>query len=179
MAITTKKGDRGRTSLYWGTRISKNHIRVEVFGVMDELCSQLGMAKSLIEEMKTKKLIESIQQDLFVTGAEIATTAPHIRKLERRMNKGHVDRLEEIIQKLESEKKFEECCFYLPGQNLVSSSLDIARTVARKAERRAVTLKNKKMLKNRYVLMYLNRLSDLLYLLSRSYETKSQKLAYK
>ncbi|MBI4974532.1 MAG: ATP:cob(I)alamin adenosyltransferase, partial [Candidatus Omnitrophica bacterium] len=118
----------------------------------------------------------SLLKDLFVIGAEIATKGRFIRKLEERIGISHIRTLEKVIKEIESKNLFEECCFYLPGEDLVSSTLDIARTVARRAERRIVTLKRKGTLKNSDILIYMNRLSDLLYLLARSHEKNPKKL---
>jgi ATP:cob(I)alamin adenosyltransferase len=175
MAVTTKTGDKGSTSLYWGGRVPKDHIRVEAYGNLDELCSVLGLSKSLINEKSIKGLIESIQRDLFVVGAELATKKAFIGKLKQRVDKSYIERLEKISADLEDRRTFKECCFYLPA-NPISSSLDIARTVARRAERSIVTVKRKGLLTNKFILIYLNRLSDLLYLLARRHEKKHVKL---
>ena len=179
MSIVTKKGDKGMTSLYRGGQVSKDNIRVEAYGTLDELCAFLGLSRSLIKERKTGHLIQSIQQDLFVVGAEIATKSSFISKLERKIDKRDTDCLGEAIAALEKKSTFKECCFYLPGENLIASTLDIARTVARRAERRVVTLKRRGLLLNPFIIIYLNRLSDLLYLLARSYEKKHRKLKWK
>lgn len=176
MSVTTKTGDKGITSLYLGGRIWKDDPRVELYGTLDELCSFLGLSKSLIQERRTKRLIESIQRDLFVIGAEIATKGKFIAKLEDRIGVSYIRRIEKAIKDIESKNVFEECCFYLPGENLVSSTLDIARTVTRRAERLIVTLKRKGTLKSKHILIYTNRLSDLLYLLARSHEKNPKKL---
>jgi len=176
MSIITKKGDKGMTSLYYGEQISKDDPRVETYGTLDELCSFLGLSKSLIKDQKNKKLIEAIQRDLFVIGAELATKRTSLGKLEKRIDKSYIDRLEKIIEGLEKKRAFKECCFYLPGENLVSGALDISRTVARRAERLVVTLKRKGKLSNNFILIYLNRLSDLLYLLARAYGKNHRKL---
>jgi cob(I)alamin adenosyltransferase len=176
MAITTKKGDKGMTSLLWGTRVSKDDIRVEIYGSLDELCSFLGLARSLIAEKKTKKLIESIQEDLFVIGSEIASEPKFINRLEKRIDAEDVKRLEAILEELEKKKTFEACCFYIPGRNFVSSTLDVCRTITRRAERKVVTFKRAGKLKNPQILIYLNRLSDLLFLLARAFEERHKKL---
>lgn len=170
VSVVTKKGDEGRTQLYFGESVHKDDARVEAYGTLDELCSFLGMARSIVKPNRFKKLLESIQRDLFVIGAEIATTSRNLRRLDDRINKTYIRKLEIVIDEIEGKNVFEGCCFYLPGEDAVSASLDIARTVARRAERRVVTLKNKRILKNKYLLIYLNRLSDLLYLLARYYE---------
>lgn len=169
MSISTKKGDQGTTSLCRGGRVPKDDIRVEIYGTLDELCSFLGLAKSLLADKKTKKLISSIQQDLFVIGAEIFAQPAGKSALDEK-------KLDVIIKGLERKKAFKGRCFCLPGGNPVSSSLDIARTVARRLERRVVTFKRTGRLKNPRVLPFINRLSDLLYLLARSLEAKHEKV---
>jgi len=162
--------------LCWGGRVPKDHLRVEAYGTLDELCAFLGLAKSLIRERKTKNIIECLQKDLFVICAELATKSAFLRKLKRRINKIDVSRLERIILDLEKKRTFKQPCFYLPGENIISSNLDIARTIARRAERHTVSLKRKGLLLNPSIIVYLNRLSDLLYLLARAYEKKPKKL---
>ena len=176
MGITTKTGDNGMTSLYLGGRIRKDDIRVDIYGTLDELCSFLGMSKSLIKDKNIKTLLETIQKDLFILGAEIAAKQGFINRLEKRIDASFVKRLDMTIKTLENKRSFEECCFYLPGQSLISSTLDIARTIARRAERKVVGLKYRHMLKNTQILIYLNRLSDLLYLLARSNEKTHTRL---
>ena len=176
MPVTTKTGDKGKTSLYCGARVAKDHISLEVCGNLDELCSCLGLSKSLIKQNSVKKMIESVQKELFIIGAELATKKEFIGKLKTRLDKNDVDRLETILVDLENTRTFKEQCFYLPGVNPVSSSLDIARTVARRVERSVVTLERKRLLSNKFILIYLNRLSDLLYLLARRHEKKHVKL---
>ena len=178
MSVATKRGDRGRTDLYLGRRVPKDHPRVEVFGSLDELCAFLGFVRSLLKDRETGELIATIQRELFIIGAEVGVTPGNVRKLQRRIGKSHVDRLDEELARFEKDADFEACCFYLPGENMLACSLDIARTVARRTERRMVALKNKGMIRNPHILAYLNRLSDLLFVLSRYYEPVSRKLAY-
>ena len=178
MSVATKRGDRGQTDLYLGRRVSKDHPRVEVFGSLDELGAFLGFTRSLLKDKETSELLATIQRELFIIGAEVGVTPRNIRKLERRIDKSHVDRLDEALARFEKDANFEACCFYLPGENMLACSFDIVRTVARRAERRMVTLRNKGMIQNPHILAYLNRLSDLLFVLSRYYEPVSRKLAY-
>ena len=173
MSIVTKGGDKGRTSLYRGQRVSKDHIRIETVGTLDELSSCLGISKSLIKSKSKKTIIESIQKDLFIINSEIAAAA---KRPSKTISDKRISGLEKLIIKSEAKLKPKLKGFSLPGKNKVSSSLDLARTIARRAERRAVTLQRKKMLKNDNILIYLNRLSDFLYLLSRSYEKKAGKV---
>jgi ATP:cob(I)alamin adenosyltransferase len=175
MSITTKTGDNGKTSLLCGKRVFKDDIRIELCGTLDELCSYLGTAKSLIKGGKLKMSLEDIQRDLFVVGAEIAATPQYLNKLKKRVNNIYISKLEGLIAQWEAKKKFNANCFYLCGENPASSFFDLSRTTARKAERLAVTLKRKKILKNPDIIIYLNRLSDLLYLFVRAAEKKPKR----
>jgi cob(I)alamin adenosyltransferase len=170
MSITTKTGDNGMTYLYMGGKVSKDDIRVEAYGSIDELCSFLGMSKTQIKDKKIKNMIESIQKDLFVVSSELAVCPKFINKIKEKTDQNCVDKIEKFIKMFERKKVPKLHCFAVPGNNFISSILDVSRTVARRAERRIVTLKNKKDLKNNYILIYLNRLSDLLYLLARYYD---------
>lgn len=172
MGIVTKRGDRGRTSLYRGVKVAKDDIRVEICGCLDEVSSFLGMAKSLLRDRKFKDIIESAQKDLFPIGAEVATRLQFIKKIKKRVCDKDVRRLEETIGVLEDSGRLKFKNFKLPGANEISSALDIARAITRRTERRVVTILKKKMIANRYILIYLNRLSDLLYLLARMHDKR-------
>ncbi len=163
------------TSLYCGERVSKDSVRVDACGTLDELSSFLGLSKSLIKERKDRLIIEDIQRDLFVMCAEIATKPEFLTRLGKKVNKSYVVNLEKIIAQLEKEKALKQSCFCLPGGNTVSGSLDVARTVCRRAERLTVKLKKKGTLLNDFILVYLNRLSDLCFLLARAYDKKQRK----
>jgi cob(I)alamin adenosyltransferase len=177
MSVVTKKGDRGKTTLCCGKIVSKDDARVEACGALDELCSFLGMSRSIIAGSKFKKILEEIQRDLFVIGPEIAVTSQrYAKQLKKRIDATYVKKLERAISQIEGKDIFEGRGFYLPGEDRVSTSLDVARTVARRAERRIVALKNKGLLRNRYILIYLNRLSDLLYLAARYHEKDHRKV---
>jgi cob(I)alamin adenosyltransferase len=170
MSIVTKRGDKGKTSLFLGGMVAKDNPRVEFEGVLDELCSFIGLAKSLVKNKIIKKTLEELQKDLFIIGAEAATFSAYLSRLSRRIGKNDNECLEMLIEDMESKRKPKERCFILPGENHVSGVLDVCRTIARRAERRAVSLTKKRILKNPYILIYLNRLSDLLYLLARRCE---------
>jgi cob(I)alamin adenosyltransferase len=176
MSIVTRTGDTGKTGLFAGGRVSKDSLRVEIFGSLDELCSFLGLARSLIKGAATRALIEDIQRDLFVVGAEVATERRYLRKLKRRIGPQHIAGLEETIFAMERKVGLADCCFYLPGGNTPAAALDVARTIARRVERRIVTLSRRGMLANPSVLIYLNRLSDLLFILSRSLDKRPKKV---
>ncbi|MCF7907262.1 MAG: cob(I)yrinic acid a,c-diamide adenosyltransferase [Candidatus Omnitrophica bacterium] len=175
MVITTKTGDKGKTSLCRGKRVAKDSLRIEICGILDELNSYLGISKSLTKDIKLKQIVESIQKDLFIIGAEVATEARHRKQLKVRIDNKFIERLEELIEQLEESSICSSFCFCLPGANPVSSSLDVSRALARKLERRIVTLKRKKFINNDFVLIYLNRLSDLLFLFARKTTKKFSK----
>lgn len=175
MSIVTKKGDQGETHLYQGRRVSKDHIRIESCGTLDELSSCLGLSKSMIKNKQIRKTIEKIQKDLSILCTEIATEFKSLNKLKQRIDNSFVGRLDEIIKDLEDKKSLKVRGFQVSGEDPVSSTLDICRTVTRRAERRVTTLNRKKFLSNRYILIYLNRLSDLLYLLAGKHATLKDK----
>ncbi len=174
MGITTKIGDKGFTSLLFGSCDSKDSLRMESCGALDELCSFLGLAKSLTKDKKAKAAIDNIQKDLFIIGAELATEGAYSHKLRQKINSNDITRLESLIKALEKRYIAKMRYFILPGENTLSAVLDITRTVARKAERRAVALKRSGVIKNTLIIVYLNRLSDLLFLIARSYEKRKR-----
>ena len=166
--IVTKKGDEGYTYVYSGDFLRKDDLRLEVVGTMDELCSFLGMAKSLIKDKSGKNILEKIQKDLFNLGSQISGLG--FKNLKRKISSRNIRYLEDRIVKLE--KRFPFKNFVLPGDNLVSSTLHVVRTVARRLERRVVALRNKEKFRNKNILIYLNRLSDLLFLLACRYSSE-------
>lgn len=170
-SIVTRKGDKGYTYVYSGDKLSKDDLRLEVTGTMDELCSFLGMAKSLIEDKSGRNILEKIQRDLFSLGTQISGL--NSKKLKRKIASGDIGCLEDEIESLE--KRFPLKNFVLPGDNLISSTLHVARTVARRLERRIVTLRNKEKFKDKDILIYLNRLSDLVFLLACRYSSKKKR----
>ncbi len=165
--ITTKKGDKGRTNLYSGRRVDKDSLQVEALGSIDELNSYLGLLKAQDKRKKIKSIIENIQRDLFLIGAEVAVSTSYRKKLAKKINKKEIDKIERLIKDFEQKISLKKD-FSLPGQNLASASTDIARVIARRAERRVVSLWKRKLLRNPSILIYLNRLSDLLFLLARA-----------
>lgn len=175
MGIVTKTGDRGKTSLYCGKRVPKDDLRIETCGAIDEASSFLGLAKNIANDAKTKRIADYIQRELVILGSEVATTGDDIEKLKKRIDKNSVCILEKEIDDLENVRKIKMKSFCIPGENMTSSHLDIARAVTRRAERRCVTMVRKGMVKNKNIAVYLNRLSDLLYLLARSQEKRSAK----
>ena len=166
VSIVTKKGDNGMTDLYCAGRVLKDDIRCEVCGTIDELCSFLGLAKSMIKQKKTKAIIDEIQNNLFILGSEIAVNPDKYSVLKKRINSLYIEEIENTIYKFEKKVALRHN-FIIPGKNRPSAVLDVCRTVARRLERRIVALNNKHLLRNGYILIYVNRISDLLYILSR------------
>lgn len=169
MSITTKRGDNGYTALCGGLRVRKDDLRIEALGLVDELSSFLGLAKSALPARSAKLLINSLQKDLFVVGAEVAA-GPHAKR-SGRIKARDVARLEK--QSIVLEKRSARRGFITPGENFISALLDVARTMSRRLERRIVTLERKGLFCNSDALTYCNRLSDLLFLLARRYEEKN------
>ena len=170
MKVTTKTGDKGRSGLLFDRRVRKDNLRLHAYGTLDELSSFLGLAKCKVRRKWVKDLIHAIQEDIFILCSELATLPRDLRKLEFRIDRAMVDHIEERLESLERKVKLKECCFLIPGEGETSSLLDICRCVTRRAERYVVTLRQRRAVTNPLVLTYLNRLSDLLYLLARCEE---------
>jgi len=160
----SKKGDGGETSLLTGERVSKGSLRPETYGTLDEASSVLGLAKAFSTNEKLREMIHRIQEDLLVLGAQLACTSPSASRW--RVEDRHVAQLEEWIEALQREVPLPRQ-FVLPGANCASAALDVARTVIRRAERRAVGLKEAGLLEEPLVHAYLNRLADLLFTMAR------------
>jgi cob(I)alamin adenosyltransferase len=166
MKIYTKGGDTGETSLFDQTRVSKADARVDAYGEVDELNAALGVARSHLQPGELAEAIEAIQKDLFGIGAMLADPAA---KIAARVTKAHVGdaevaRLEALIDRLEEELPPLRR-FILPGGGRAGASLHLARTICRRAERRVVALGAEA---HPGVIVYLNRLSDLLFVMARA-----------
>jgi ATP:cob(I)alamin adenosyltransferase len=169
MSVTTGTGDRGQTDLWSGERVSKDDPRVEAYGTVDELNSWLGLCRQEAVDDKASKLLEKMQKDLFRVAGQLATAG---KKYDYPLTPDDADFLKNEIRELESDLGLRS--FVLPGQTKTSAHLDIARTIARRAERRTLSVlasTSDSWLSD--CLVYLNRVSDLLYILARR-EEKSQ-----
>ena len=171
--IYTRGGDKGFTSLTHGSRVSKNHPRVDTFGTVDEANSTIGIAR-LHADKTTDSILSDIQQDLFDLGADLSTPFQQIsKKTNLRIDSTQVKRLEEVIdlfnKDLEPLKSF-----VLPGGSPCSAYLHLARTIVRRSERHFVHSMNEEQM-NPLCLEYLNRLSDLLFVLARHCNEKGKK----
>jgi cob(I)alamin adenosyltransferase len=165
MKIYTRKGDSGETSLFGGTRLTKDSLRIEAYGSVDELNSILGVARAFKPSQDIDRILEAIQNDLFVLGADLATPQNKKGTKIKRISQLHVDELEKTIDRLESVLQ-PLASFILPGGSMLGAQLHVARTVCRRAERLVVRLAKKERIGEMPV-KYLNRLSDLLFVLAR------------
>jgi cob(I)alamin adenosyltransferase len=175
MSIVTKSGDQGTTLLMYNRRVSKCHPRVEACGAVDELNAALGLARAGTEDDFVRESLAAIQKDLVRLMGELATT---VKDLPRYVKDGHepvtsgmTNRLESLVGKIEA-AKVSPGGWATPGANLASATLDLARTVCRRAERRACALQEAGQLQNTEIVVYLNRLSDLLWIFARWVEAK-------
>ena len=168
MKIYTRTGDSGTTGLFGGDRVNKDHLRIEAYGTIDETNSYLGLARSHSnnhpEHQYLDQLLHKIQSELFILGADLAT--PHPTRVEvPRIEEPHVIAIEQEIDKLQDALPALKH-FILPGGTVLASTLHIARTLCRRAERRTVSLQQEETVNN-LAITYMNRLSDLLFVLAR------------
>lgn len=190
-AVATGKGDDGTTGLlYGGPRIAKDDPRTEAYGTVDEAVAALGLARA---ELRMKHqygvlspgigglgdLIVRLQRELFVVGAELATTPSARDRLEpgrTKVSATMVEDLEQILAEVEAHIELPNE-FVIPGETRTSAALELARTIVRRAERRAVTLTREGLAPDGLVVPYLNRLADLLWVLARAAEQAEAKSA--
>lgn len=173
--IYTRTGDSGNTGLFGGERVAKDDLRVEAYGAVDELNASLGAARALGFDPEIDTVLCHIQHDLFQVGADLAT--PEESKLDagrrvvKRIDGTRAERLEASIDKFEAELSPLQQ-FVLPGGHPTAAALHISRTICRRAERRCVTLARRAEADgetaNPEIVRYLNRLSDLLFVLARA-----------
>ncbi len=164
MKIYTKTGDTGQTGLFGGGRVSKDSLRVHAYGSVDELNAVLGVARAIGMDATLDTLLARIQDELFVLGADLAT--PGEAKYIPRVDSDYVTRLEQEIDQFEAELEPLKQ-FILPGGTPAAAQLHLARTVCRRAERQVVSLQATEEALNSITLLYLNRLSDWLFVLAR------------
>ena len=167
MKIYTKTGDKGKTSLYDGSRVDKDDLRVESYGTLDELNSYIGLCTNYAKD-EDNDILRNIQIKLFAVSAELATREEG--KYKTPMTDDDVEYLEKIIDSyIEKIDKID--AFIVPGTSLISANLHIARTICRKAERRIISLSKIENV-NPALLKYINRLSDVIYAIARYNESE-------
>ena len=167
--IYTKTGDDGSTGLLYGGRVPKDDLVTEAYGTTDEAVAVLGLARSLTEDPAMQADLLALQRELFVVGADLATNPRERTKLEAEVSlvtDRMVKRLEQRIDDLVEERPLPQV-FIVPGANPASAAIDVARAVIRRAERDVVALEHAQREVNPDVRRYLNRLSDLLFVLAR------------
>lgn len=165
LSIYTGTGDEGKTSLFGGSRIGKDSLRVGCYGTIDEANSVLGVTYSLIRNPQIKKEIRRIQKKMFWLGAQLASDGLGEKELKNKIKEKDVNNLENIIDKYESEITPKND-FLIPGTTQSSSSMHVARTVVRRSERLVVALA-KQIDVDGTLIRYLNRLSDALFIMAR------------
>ena len=175
MSIATKTGDNGTTALMYGRRVPKNHPRVEAYGSVDELNAALGLARATAEHSFVRDHLLEIQKDLVTLMGELAVAS---EDLDRYVKGGFslvtppmTAKLDELVKTIEAQNvSFKG--WATPGATHHSAALDLARTTCRRAERRVCDLQASGELKNDEIIIFLNRLSDLLWLFARWVETQ-------
>jgi cob(I)alamin adenosyltransferase len=175
MSIVTKTGDSGTTALMYGRRVPKHHPRVEAYGTVDELNAALGLARVTARENSVGENLLAIQKDLVGLMGELAVLP---EDLARYVKDGYpvvtpqtTAKLDALVREMEAQNlSFQG--WATPGATMESATLDAARTICRRAERRVCVLRAAGALENAEILIYLNRLSDLLWLMARSVEHK-------
>ncbi len=167
MKIYTKTGDEGKTSLFGGKRVWKDDLRIQSYGTVDELNSLIGVALTEIKNKELKKILSSIQHELFNLGSDLASpeyksskkfSIPRINEINAKRLEGLIDKVDNKLSRLKN--------FILPGGLKGAALLHHARTVCRRAEREVISLSKIEKV-NPEIKIYLNRLSDLLFVLAR------------
>ena len=169
MKLYTKRGDAGDTALLFGQRLSKASPRTEAYGSLDSAISAMGLARALCKDACVKETLLRLQRELFIVGSELATPPSDLDKLREYyapVSADMVTALEDSIDDLKAKVRLPGA-FIVPGASAGSGAMDLARSLLRAAERRAVALKDDGELPNPEILKYLNRLSDLLFILAR------------
>ena len=179
-AVATGKGDDGSTGLLYGGRISKDDARAEAYGTIDEAVACLGVARAEVRALAPTaapagplgdlgEMLLRLQRDLFVAGAELATNPDawdRQRDGETRVDEAMLSGVEDMLDAAEHAVEMPRQ-FIVPGATRVSAALELARTVIRRAERRAIVLDRDRLVPGAWLMPYLNRLADLLWVLAR------------
>jgi cob(I)alamin adenosyltransferase len=164
--IYTRFGDKGHTRLLSGETVRKDDLRIDTCGALDELQSQLGMARALIGEESIRSIVFAVQQELFLAGSELSSTPRALVGLGKRIGGDDVNRLERLIDQL-TDRYGISSGFVIPGASPGSAALHVARSRCRRLERLVVSL-DCGVGTYRELIMYLNRMSDLLFVLAWS-----------
>lgn len=169
MKIYTKTGDDGTTGVQGGKRISKSNLRIQAYGTVDEINASLGLVLSKKLDGNLEKLLKNIQNDLFVVGSDLSN--PDLKNMENRVTSEMIESLEKNIDLIEKELP-PITNFILPGGHEIASLIHISRTITRRAETQVIALNEKERI-NDQCKKYLNRLSDLLFVIARMINKKN------
>lgn len=169
--IYTRTGDKGETGLTGGARVPKDSVRVQAYGSVDELNSVLGLARSFLNDSELDSLLQELQADLFIVGADLAAIQSNSRTVS--ISNERVQELENIIDKYQEQLPPLKV-FILPSGGSAGAALHFARSVSRRAERRIVTLSKTEPI-NPQMIPYINRLADLLFVLARVVNQRAKK----
>ena len=169
--VTTGTGDAGYTGLLGDQRVPKYDARPDTFGTIDEATSALGLARAECADVRVRDVILHMQKDLYVLMAELATPPENLDAVGMRMTSEHVKWLETTEDELKTEVEIPNK-FVIPGDSLDGAALDLARTIIRRAERMTVKLLHEGITTNADTVRYLNRLSDVVFILARYLEAK-------
>lgn len=165
--IYTKTGDKGTTSLIGGSKVSKNDIRIEAYGTVDELNSWIGMLNDQLNDAAFKMELKEIQDRLFTIGSSLATDAEKESKMKLPdLHTSDIEFLEKKIDEMTAQLPIMKS-FILPGGHVTVSAAHIARCVCRRAERLVVNMQQQELFIDEKIIQYLNRLSDYLFTLAR------------
>ncbi|MDP6484560.1 MAG: cob(I)yrinic acid a,c-diamide adenosyltransferase [Nitrospinota bacterium] len=162
MSISTRRGDAGETNLLYGGRVAKHHPRVEAYGALHEAVAALGLARAGLPPGGLREDVLRVQKELFLIGSELAADLAHLHRLATRIGEEHVQWLDGRLA--EAEKARPVTDWVMPGEGPVSAAFHLASTIIRRAERRAVKLRDDGLLEGAHLLTYLNRLADLLFM---------------
>ena len=175
MSIVTRRGDRGRTSLMYQRPVSKCHASIEACGAVDKLKAAVGLARAAARKAPLRRKLAALQQSLVALMGELATLPQDLPRYVKGqyplLTPGQTAELEQWIRQIEATPVAPRG-WAMPGANTAAATLDLARTVCRRAERRVCALRETRQLTNPEIVIYLNRLSDLLWLLARQAEAK-------
>jgi cob(I)alamin adenosyltransferase len=167
LKIYTKTGDLGKTSLIGGTKVPKSHVRIESYGTVDELNSYIGLVNDLFKHEESNIILKEIQDRLFTIGSSLACDPdkeplmkiPDLKESDVQLLETEMDKMSAVLPAMKS--------FILPGGNVAVSNFHIARCVCRRAERICVAMQEEEIFIDPLVIIYLNRLSDYLFMMAR------------
>jgi ATP:cob(I)alamin adenosyltransferase len=172
--VATRTGDRGETSLFGKDRVRKTDPRIEALGDLDEAQAVLGVARAIAPRSKMGRVLVDLQKGLYLAMAEVATPQHDLARLKERLDGASVADLEGVLEAVKRTTPIEGR-FVIPGEDRVSATLHHARTVVRRAERRVVDCVDRGSVSGEDLLPWLNRLSDVLFVLARSVERSAKR----